>query len=352
MRFIAGWIIDFGIIELLLIILLIGNIFTFVLYWMDKDRAVKDKKRISESTLLFFTVVFGGIGALLGVCLVRHKTKNWKFRIAVVVGLIVMLISGIHIIHGLTMDRIIRYVDIEFHSENWPARLNGYRIAFITDMHTITDEAMREVAKELNNRNLDLLLLGGDFSMEHDHYRGTIREIVQIAPVDGIFGVDGNHDDYIRLFAAKEYYGITPLDNSGLQIRDGFYLSGTSDLWNRSPNISEAVSGALDDDFVMLVSHNPDVAIAQSTIGIDLILSGHTHAGHITFFGLPIVLLLGYITDYGIHFAHGFAYSADGVPVFTSSGLGFYYGIPRIFARPEVVIFTMYNSANTVLFSK
>ena len=44
----------------------------------------------------------------------------------------------------------------------------------------------------------------------------------------------------------------------------------------------------------------------------------------------------------GMRFAHGFALSADGAPVYTSSGIGVYYNIPRIFARPEVVIFTMY----------
>jgi predicted MPP superfamily phosphohydrolase len=82
--------------------------------------------------------------------------------------------------------------------------------------------------------------------------------------------------------------------------------------------------------------------MVQPTAGVDLILSGHTHGGQITFFGLPLYLLRGSITDYGTRFAHGFAYSADGVPVFTSSGVGPYFNIPRIFARPEVVIFTMY----------
>ena len=35
--------------------------------------------------------------------------------------------------------------------------------------------------------------------------------------------------------------------------------------------------------------------------------------------------------------------SRDGAPVYTSNGIGDYYTIPRIFARPEVVIFTMFN---------
>jgi len=328
---------------LFLIFFVLINVFTFFLYVADKRKAVKNKWRVSEKVLIFFTIAFGGIGALLAMRIARHKTKHTKFKVAVAIGMVIAFISLIHIVHGLTLGREIRYVELEFHSENWPAELDGYRIAFMTDMHIISDEDMRAVAAALNERNLDLLLLGGDFSMGYSHYRGTVREIAQIITTDGIFGVDGNHDDHRRLFSAKEQYGITPLDNSGTRIRDGFYLAGVQDMWNRNPNIQEAVANASADDFVLLVSHNPDVSMVQSTTRIDLILSGHTHGGQITFFGFPMYLLRGSITDYGTRFARGFAYSADGIPVFVSRGIGLYYTIPRIFARPEVVIFTMYN---------
>ena len=142
---------------------------------------------------------------------------------------------------------------------------------------------------------------------------------------------------------AKEQHGIQALDNRGLHVRDGFFLAGVADLWRRNPDVKTAIQGAQEDDFILLISHNPDVSMAQPTAGIDLILSGHSHGGQITFFGFPIYLLRGSITNYGTHFARGFAYSADGATVFVSGGLGPYYGIPRIFTRPEVVIFTMYS---------
>ena len=330
-----------GIIELFLIFFALINLLTFLLYVIDKRKAVTNKWRISEGVLLFFTIACGGIGALLGMRLARHKTKKGKFKFAVTVGLIIALLPIVHIAHSFTLDRVIRYVEIEFHAENWPAELDGYRIAFMTDMHVIADEDMRAVAAELSERDLDLLLLGGDFSMFHEHYRGTVREIAQTRTTDGIFGVDGNHDNYKQLFAAYEAHGITPLDNSGVHIRDGFYLAGVQDMWLRNPDISEAVQGADADDFVLLLSHNPDVVMVQATDGVDFVLAGHTHGGQISFFGFPMYLLRGSITRYGTRFGYGFAYSADGVPVFVSRGIGVYYFIPRIFARPEVVIFTM-----------
>jgi len=338
---IIEWIVGFGIIKLFSMFFILMNLLTFFLYVIDKSNAAKNKWRISENTLIFFTLALGGIGAFLGMRLARHKTKHTKFKIAAVLGLLIAVVPIIHIAHGFTLDRMIRYVEIEFHSENWPPELDGYRIAFKTDIHTTPHETIEQVVVELNKKNVDLLLLGGDFSMHGDHYQGSLREIAQISTTDGIFGVDGNHDDFRRLFAAKEQHGITPLDNNGMQIREGFYLAGVHDMWNRSPDVSTAIAGANTEDFILLVSHNPDVTMVQSTAGVDLVLSGHTHNGQIAFFGIPFYLLRGSITSYGMRFGQGFAESNDGVPVFTSNGIGDLYTIPRIFARPEVVIFTM-----------
>jgi len=316
---------------------------------LDKRKAVKGKRRISEKTLLFFTIACGGIGALFGMCFLNHKTRKGKFKIVVAIGLIITLIPVIHIAEGLTLSRITRYKEIEYRSKNWPPELNGYRIAYMADMHAITDEDMRKVATQLNNRDLDLLLLGGDFFMVNDYYRGTVREIAQITATDGIFSVEGNHDSWKKVFEEKEKYGIIPQDNSGLHIKEGFYLAGVQDRYNRNPNIKEAIANAHADDFVLLLTHSPDLTMEQSTEGIDLILSAHTHAGQITFLGYPFYLLFGSlpITDYGTRFKYGFADSADGVPVYITSGIGTFTHMPRIFARPEVVIFTMYSDAYT-----
>jgi len=73
---------------------------------IDKRRAVKNGRRISERTLAFFTLICGGIGALLGMCLLRHKTKKMKFRVLTALGLIVALIAVIYVVHCHTLDSI------------------------------------------------------------------------------------------------------------------------------------------------------------------------------------------------------------------------------------------------------
>jgi len=247
-------------------------------------------------------------------------------------------LAAIHLLHALTLDRIIQYVEAPFSSPKWPSELNGYRIAFISDTHNISNARLQRVVDELNNRDIDLLILGGDLWA---HYERVLDILAGVETTDGIFGVEGNHDCHFRLFAAMRSHGMVPLSNNGQHIHDGFFLAGVEDMWNRNACIATAVDDANHDDFVLLVSHNPDITKRQDTSDVDLVISGHTHAGQVRFLGLwaPIFTFTNIISSYGRRFVSGWSTSRDGVPVYVSNGTG--NVVPRVFARPQVIIFTM-----------
>jgi len=64
------------------------SIITFALYSTDKRRAAQNKWRIKESTLILFGFLMGGLGAMLGMSLLRHKTQHMKFKVLVPVALV------------------------------------------------------------------------------------------------------------------------------------------------------------------------------------------------------------------------------------------------------------------------
>lgn len=64
------------------------SVIAFVLYFVDKKKAQKNKWRIKEATLLGFGFFGGAIGALLGMKIFRHKTKHWYFWVVNIIGLI------------------------------------------------------------------------------------------------------------------------------------------------------------------------------------------------------------------------------------------------------------------------
>ena len=71
--------------------LLIISIITFCLYGVDKKKAIKGKRRISEKCLFSFGIFGGAIGAILGMVTFSHKTKHFYFWIINVFMLIIQI---------------------------------------------------------------------------------------------------------------------------------------------------------------------------------------------------------------------------------------------------------------------
>ena len=63
--------------------LVVINLIAFVLYGIDKKKAIRNEYRIRESVLLWIARLGGAIGSWLGIKLFRHKTKHTMFRIVV-----------------------------------------------------------------------------------------------------------------------------------------------------------------------------------------------------------------------------------------------------------------------------
>lgn len=74
-----------------LIILLIWNIIVMLTYGIDKIKAKRGARRISEATLLLIAVLSGGFGAMFGMILFNHKTSKIKFRILVPLAVVFLL---------------------------------------------------------------------------------------------------------------------------------------------------------------------------------------------------------------------------------------------------------------------
>lgn len=77
--------------------LIIINILSFVLYGIDKLKAIKKKERISERTLILIGILGGSIGSITGMNIFRHKTKKLKFIISLPLILIIHIIVVIYL---------------------------------------------------------------------------------------------------------------------------------------------------------------------------------------------------------------------------------------------------------------
>ena len=261
----------------------------------------------------------------------------------------VIVIAAIHLISAATLDRVVEYKKVPFRSASVPSDLDGYTIAFFTDTHSMPVQKLEEVVSKVSEMQPDILVLGGDYSANRETMERSMEVFSNAGAADGVYGVCGNHDNQASVSAAMESHSIHPLLNSGIRIKEHFYIAGTEDLWAGCPDVGKALERGHPGDFVLLAAHNPDTVMAQDASAADLVLSGHTHGGQITFFGLwaPALSGLNDITLYGQRFMSGWAEAKDGAPVYVSNGAGTFPHVPRIFARPQVILITLQTDTKT-----
>ena len=60
-----------------------ASLLAFLLFAIDKAKARRHRWRIPEAVLLGVAACGGGLGALLGMQLCRHKTRHIKFLLGV-----------------------------------------------------------------------------------------------------------------------------------------------------------------------------------------------------------------------------------------------------------------------------
>ena len=70
-------------LKIVLGVMLAMSVITFFFYYADKKKAKAGAWRIRESTLILLSFLGGSTGAMLGMFVLRHKTKHVKFLVLV-----------------------------------------------------------------------------------------------------------------------------------------------------------------------------------------------------------------------------------------------------------------------------
>lgn len=88
-----------------LIIYLIGiNLFTYIAFYVDKKKAQKGKRRISEKELLQLSFIGGIIGALFAMKNFRHKTQKKSFYNKIYSILLLYICLILYIVYKLFIE--------------------------------------------------------------------------------------------------------------------------------------------------------------------------------------------------------------------------------------------------------
>ena len=258
-----------------------------------------------------------------------------------------VLTAALLVAYAFVEPHWLRITRVDIADPDVPPAYDGKRIVFISDIHHgpyFSIERVKRLVDRVNALQPDLILLGGDYVHRDAKYIAPVfAELARLRAPLGVFAVAGNHDHWEGIEETRREMalaGIVNLDNRAEWITmggDRIKVGGVGDVYEDSQDIGPTIADADEGDFVLLLSHNPDYAERIVTERIDLVLSGHTHGGQVTFFALWAAFVP---STYGQKYRSGFVDTGHTL-VFVSNGVGTITPPVRFFARPEIVVITL-----------
>jgi predicted MPP superfamily phosphohydrolase len=241
----------------------------------------------------------------------------------------------------------------------WPARLEGFTVALLSDFHYdphFSVHPLRSAIGMVNGLRPELIVLAGDFvsvPLFGDPAAGAsaaepcAQLLRQMRAPHGLWAVMGNHDvfsDAVRVTSVLRAAGIQVLSNQSLPIeRDGarFWLGGVDDVLGKTADLDATLHHVPVDEAAVLLAHEPDYADQVARYPVDLQLSGHSHGGQVRLPPLPPLFL----PELARKYVWGL-YKIGGLTLYTNPGLGT-VGVPvRWNCPPEITLLTLRRSAS------
>jgi hypothetical protein len=187
-----------------------------------------------------------------------------------------------------------------------PSALDGFKIAQLSDSHLgyyfhLND--LEEVVEKIKPQNPDLVLVTGDISDDIKILPDALGIIGRLNPKYGIYASVGNHEYYQGIRAVLRAFEKGPfpiLINDHVNIDVGpteIFLGGADDPRTLRNDYTQFLQNTIDitmreapaRSFKILMSHRPEGLDYSSVVGINLVLSGHTHGGQIGFGGRSLI---------------------------------------------------------------
>lgn len=245
-------------------------------------------------------------------------------------------------------EGVSRIREYEFTHRDVPAAFEGFRIAFISDIHyqsLLKEKGLNDLVRLLIAQHADVLLIGGDFHEGCQYVPPVMAALAKVKTPMGTYAVLGNNDYeacYDDIVREMDRHGMHLLEHKVDTLRrDGaqILVAGVRNPFDLAQNGKSPTLGLSPDDFVILLTHTPDYAEDVPITHSDLVLAGHTHGGQVTLFGLyaPVVP-----SRYGQRFLTGLKYNSRHIPMIITNGIGTSQKSIRMFAPAEIVMIVLH----------
>lgn len=300
-----------------------------------------------------------GIGCL--VCRYTHRRRNYGniIWLPFAAGAIYIIMYGFIVGFGKLE---VKHLDLYF--DDLPEAFDGYRIVHFSDAHVGSFQydkksILQRDIDSINAQKADMVVFTGDIqNMQPDELLPVMPLLSKVKAKDGVYSVLGNHDYSIYIDATEDVkkanikatvdreqqMGWTVLRNDNRVIRrnaDSLVIAGEENGGRKpSPKLADlekSLHGVGTGAFIVMLQHDPNVWQEKIVPDgrVQLTLSGHTHAGQVSVFGLRFTQLTAH-NDYGL-------YNQVRQQLYVTSGLGGVVAM-RFGATAEIAVITLHKT--------
>jgi predicted MPP superfamily phosphohydrolase len=180
----------------------------------------------------------------------------------------------------------------QIHLPRLPRELDGFRVVQLSDIHHspfTSREQIERAVETANSLQPDIVALTGDYVSKERAYAAPCAELLgRLRARHGVYAVLGNHDHWTDAALITDLFraeGITVLVNQGMRFEkkgSAFWLAGVDDTMVGLEDLPLALAGSSNQEFKLLLAHNPIILRRAARAGVDLVLSGHTHGGQVS----------------------------------------------------------------------
>ena len=233
-----------------------------------------------------------------------------------------------------------------FHSkiEGQPIKVVQFSDTHIGDF--FTTEELQKVVDKINEQQADLVLFTGDLMDDASVYQGSIEEIgailSNIQSKFGNYAVFGNRDYgggaerfYEELMESAGFHVL--LNNHETINVNGTTLSlfGADDALIGYYDAKQTMQGIEEENFNLLLVHEPDLVDDFIDYPVDLVVAGHSHGGqvYIPFVG-PLLT-----TTLAEKYVRGLYEINEDLSLYVNTGIGNTRVPFRLFNVPQITVF-------------
>ena len=251
-----------------------------------------------------------------------------------------------------------------------PPEFNGFKIVQITDLHNeVFGENNKILISKIDEISPDIVVLTGDLIIGRgESYEENIKLLKYISNKYKTYSVLGNHEQeamvgkhaqyYDNYFKILEELNITHLNNNSVKINKG---NGSINIYGlviplsyyphaieclkkiktemENEILEDVLGNASDNEFNIMLAHNPLFFDDYAKWNVDLVFSGHIHGGMIRVPGLGG--LLSPTRRFFPKYDWG-KFEVNNSTLILSRGMGGGGFVPRILCSPEIMYVTLH----------